>query len=197
MRTNLLRPDDYLKTPWKNGLGFTAQIAIHPPSADLKRGDFLWRISSARIEKDSPFSPFPNHDRVLVVLAGNGLRITHVFEEGEEPEIQDLPPLEPYEFPGDVPTSCALLNGPVTDLSVFFAKGLDARVDALTLDSDGLSLDADATVLCIYVVNGSVECDGLKAERGSCFRLTPSDAQETFELLGTGAQVLVIRLATN
>lgn len=90
-------------------MGFTDQIAIHPPASDLRRGDFLWRLSSARIEKASPFSTFPEHDRVLIILEGSGVRIVHQFSPGEV-EITDVLPLEPYEFPGDVPTDCVLLG---------------------------------------------------------------------------------------
>ncbi len=116
---------------WKNGLGHTDEIAIEPPGAELRRADFLWRLSSARIEQSSAFSVFPHHDRVLLVLEGDGLRLSHPFEGVDGPtESMDLPPLEPYEFPGDVSSQCELLGGPITDLSVFVRKGeAEAQVE--------------------------------------------------------------------
>lgn len=131
----LIEKKDNKRLTWKNGLGHTDEIAIYPPSAELKKGDFLWRISSARIEQASPFSLFPNHDRFLVVLTGGGLRLTHCFVEGEEEEQVDIPLLTPYEFPGDVPSRCELRAGPITDLSVFIRKGeVESQVDTRSFD---------------------------------------------------------------
>lgn len=123
----LLRPSQYRRSVWKNGLGHTDEIAIYPEGADLKAGNFLWRISSAQIERASLFSVFPAHDRTLVILEGEGVRLTHTFEGTED--TTDVGPLEPYDFPGDVPSRCELLGGSVRDLSVFIRK---AEVDSLT-----------------------------------------------------------------
>lgn len=119
----VIHKESFKRSVWKNGLGFTDEIAIFPPESSLIRGDFLWRLSSARIEKASPFSVFPNHDRVLLVLKGAGLKLIHTFEEGGEDEAVEIPRLEPYEFPGDVPSRCELLDGPITDFSIFLRKG--------------------------------------------------------------------------
>ena len=130
----VLRKKDYPRATWKNGLGHTDEIAIYPPGAELKKADFLWRVSSARIENAAPFSIFPAHDRVLVVLEGNGLKLTHTFEEGNEDLVEVLP-LSPYEFPGDVPSRCQLINGPITDLSVFVRKAeTEALVEVIEVD---------------------------------------------------------------
>jgi environmental stress-induced protein Ves len=118
----ILKKEDYKRSTWKNGLGYTDQIAIYPPDAVLSQANFLWRMSSARIENAAPFSVFPLHDRVLVILKGRGLRLTHTFEEGGEEEVVDVGPLEPYEFPGDVPSRCDLIAGPITDFSIFLRK---------------------------------------------------------------------------
>lgn len=128
MRAGLIEKSQYRRSTWKNGLGFTDQIAIFPESSDLRLGNFLWRISSAQIQQDSPFSPFPDHDRVLVILRGAGVRLTHDYGDGEGETVK-LPLLAPYDFPGDVPSKCELLSGPVLDLSVFLRKG---EVEAMT-----------------------------------------------------------------
>src|SRR4051794_12660438 len=101
--SRIIQKENYKRSTWKNGLGFTDEIAIYPPDSNLVQGNFLWRLSSARIEKASPFSAFPNHDRILLVLKGAGLKLIHTFEEGSEDEVIEVPKLEPYEFPGDVP----------------------------------------------------------------------------------------------
>ncbi|RYZ62872.1 MAG: HutD family protein, partial [Proteobacteria bacterium] len=113
--TELLTPDRYSRAKWKNGLGHTDQIAIYPENADLRKSDFLWRISTARIENSSDFSIFPDHDRNLIVLEGQGMRLTHTFPESDSADTVELPKLEPYEFPGDVPSRCELMGGPIQD----------------------------------------------------------------------------------
>ncbi len=126
----ILKKTDYKRLTWKNGLGHTDEVAIFPEGSDLRKGDFLWRISTARIEQPSPFSIFPNHDRILVILSGSGVRLSHIFSEGEPPDLVDISPLEPYDFPGDITSHCDLISGPVNDLSVFIKKGVvEALVD--------------------------------------------------------------------
>ncbi len=157
------RASDYAKTPWKNGLGWTEQIAIHPPSADLKRADFLWRISTARVAQSAPFSIFAEHDRLLVILEGEGVRLSHTFEEGEESEKVELPRLEPYEFPGDVLTRCDLLDGPVQDLSVFFRKGevmADAQIVNLDDGEPEFVWEPAGKTNFAFAVSGSVDLGG-------------------------------------
>ena len=135
--SNIITKSNYKRSTWKNGLGFTDEIAIYPPEANLSQGNFLWRLSSARIEKASPFSLFPNHDRMLVILKGAGVRLIHTFEEGGNDDIAEIPALELYEFPGDVPSRCELLDGPVTDFSIFLRRGeVEPMVQIQELQAD-------------------------------------------------------------
>jgi len=137
----IIQKKDYKRSTWKNGLGFTDEIAIHPQGASLAKGDFLWRISSAQIASASPFSMFPLHERNLVVLKGKGIRLFHSYEEGEPEEQITLSPLEPYDFPGDVPSRCELVQGPIVDLSVFTRMGeinTSVSVQELTNDEEFL-----------------------------------------------------------
>ena len=127
----------YKRSTWKNGLGFTDEIAIYPADANLSQGNFLWRLSSAQIEKASPFSLFPNHDRILLVLKGAGLRLFHTIEEGSEDDVNEIPALQPYDFPGDLPSRCELLNGPITDFSIFLRRGeVEPDVQIMEVKSD-------------------------------------------------------------
>jgi environmental stress-induced protein Ves len=125
-----LSKSEFLRARWKNGLGYTDQIAIEPVGADLKASNFLWRMSSAQISDSSDFSIFPEHDRTLVVLSGGGVKLTHTAD-GFSDEVE-LPLFEPYDFPGDIRSRCDLLEGPVTDLSVFYRKGeVSASVEVI------------------------------------------------------------------
>jgi environmental stress-induced protein Ves len=71
--------------PWKNGLGRTEQIEIFPEKSIFPGEDFLWRISSAKVQGASPFSQFPGCDRWLMVLGGQGLLLDGAPLFPEEP----------------------------------------------------------------------------------------------------------------
>ena len=60
--------------PWKNGGGSTRELAVSPPGAPLD--NFDWRISVAAITADGAFSLFPGVDRSLVLVEGDGVRLT-------------------------------------------------------------------------------------------------------------------------
>lgn len=162
----------YRRSVWKNGLGHTDEIAIFPEGADLRAGNFLWRLSSARIEKASPFSAFPHHDRTLVILQGDGVRLTHTFE-GDEDTVE-VPLLEPYEFPGDVPSRCELIGAGVQDLSVFVRK---AEVDAVTHtvaveEGRSYSWRPEGRWNFAYAVGGAFTVDGdLRLPAGDTLRV--------------------------
>ena len=108
----ILKADEYRHMPWRNGRGETAEVAIGPAGATLD--DFDWRVSMARIDADGPFSIFPETDRTLTVLRGDGL---HLSIAGAAP-VELTCDSEPLAFPGDVAADATLLGGTVTDLNV-------------------------------------------------------------------------------
>lgn len=108
----VLRSDEYRRMPWRNGSGETAEIVIGPAGATIE--GFDWRVSMAHIEVDGPFSSFPGKDRTLMILRGDGLKLS--IADGEPAELtRDS---DPFAFPGDVAARAALLGGAVTDLNV-------------------------------------------------------------------------------
>ena len=102
--------------PWKNGAGVTREVAAFPPGSGLETFD--WRVSIAEVAADGPFSIFPGIDRTLIILSGEGVALEVAGRSSR------LSPGEaPYSFPGDQPTGCALLGGPVVDLNVMSRRG--------------------------------------------------------------------------
>ena len=66
---------DYLVSHWAGGT--TAQIAIAPEGALYSDRDFLWRVSSARVElEESVFTSLPDYHRWISTLAG-GMVLSH------------------------------------------------------------------------------------------------------------------------
>ena len=66
MRMRVLRRADYRRMPWKNGGGWTTQLAAFPESDATV--PFDWRVSIAEIESDGAFSAFPGYDRHIALL---------------------------------------------------------------------------------------------------------------------------------
>lgn len=108
----ILKADEYRRMPWRNGRGETAEVAIGPTGAALD--DFDWRVSMARIDGDGPFSIFPQTDRTLALLRGDGLRLSVACSA----PVDLTRETEPLAFPGDVLADAMLLGGTVTDLNV-------------------------------------------------------------------------------
>ncbi len=107
---------DHRRVPWRNGLGTTMEVAVGPLLVADDESSWSWRVSVATVDQDGPFSSFPNVDRTLVVVEGDGLELqvgSHRFSA--------LPSC-PVNFPGDEPTTATLLNGPVRDLNVMVRR---------------------------------------------------------------------------
>ncbi|MBL0930720.1 MAG: HutD family protein [Alphaproteobacteria bacterium] len=151
----VLRRSDYRVVKWKNGLGETAEIAIHPATADL--ANFEWRLSMARVATGGPFSVFPAIDRHLAILSGDGIALT-LGDQAPIKLTQDTPPLA---FPGDVPASAELLGRPVTDLNAMARRGLGYTPSMMRLDLDGeTTIDKTTRFLLIHCATGATDTLG-------------------------------------
>lgn len=114
-RPRVVRLADHRVVPWKNGRGFTTELAVEPPGAGL--GDFDWRISVARIDEDGPFSSFPGVDRTLLLLDGAGVDLETPDRAWSLDRRWAV-----ARFPGEAPVRARLHAGPVTDLNVMVRR---------------------------------------------------------------------------
>ena len=70
MLLQFLTPADYVTTAWSGGT--TTQLAIEPAGARYADRDFLWRISSAKVElEESDFTALPDYRRFISTLRGD------------------------------------------------------------------------------------------------------------------------------
>lgn len=113
MRALTLPAFEYRRMRWRNNLGWTREILRSP-----ERDDYDWRASIAEIDHDCPFSAFPGHERVLVLLAGNGLRLE--FESGTHVTLE--PPHGRIAFRGEDALHCRLLDGPTRDFNLIWRR---------------------------------------------------------------------------
>ena len=118
-----LSPNDYREMPWKNGLGMTTELAMGHHESIKEGCPFLWRISIVGVKEDGHFSIFPNIDRNLMLIKGNGITL-----DGGDVGVGVLfEHLQVYSFPGDIDIKGTLADGPILDMNLMvdrrFASG--------------------------------------------------------------------------
>lgn len=128
---------------WRNGGGETREIACWPVGGD----DFAWRASIATIEQDGPFSLFPNIDRSITLLSGEGVVLSSPDWEAHTLSL----PLQPFAFPGDTPIHAQLLGGSSQDFNIMTRRG--CWQSSATAVSSARELPASHAGL-LYVVKG-------------------------------------------
>jgi uncharacterized protein len=113
----LIRSADYQRIPWKNGGGMLGDIIASPEGAGLN--SFDWRLSTAHVGRDGPFSVFPGIDRTMKIMGGVALRLEIA---GMDP-VTLTPESVPFDFPGDASTEAFLGDGPIDNLNVMVRRG--------------------------------------------------------------------------
>jgi hypothetical protein len=188
-----LRAADARRVPWKNGRGFTSELALWPTGASFEKGDFAWRISKAAVEENGPFSRFPGFERVLVVTEGAGLALDH---GGAAPRAK-VERLVPYRFSGDWPTSAQLVDGRVADFNVLCRRGsARAEVEVWSGRVDRSVRAAQDEHLFLHLLSGSLEAR--TASHAHTWKLAsaeslwlPPGAGKELDFAGTCCSVLV------
>jgi len=145
MKATHLRAADFTRQPWRNGGGFTTQLA-----ADGDDGAWTWRLSLAEVEKSGPFSDFTGYDRTIVLVEGAGMELAI----SGQALVKIRNPGHPFSFDGGAATQCRLLDGPVRDLNLMVQRRR-ARATLDVVDANafgGQRLDAAWTL--VYALRG-------------------------------------------
>jgi environmental stress-induced protein Ves len=104
---------DHRVMPWPNGRGTSYEIACDTPG----RPGWTWRVAIAPVVDEGPFSHFEGVHRRMIVFEGG----TMVLDVGGETLACPLGVV--VEFPGDVPTTATLPDGPIVDLNLMTLRG--------------------------------------------------------------------------
>ena len=107
----LLRKENHLATPWKNGGGQTTEIAIAPAGATLD--NFDWRVSLATIAQSGAFSTFPGIDRTLTLVEGAGVACRSTVGRST-----CRPSSPTVLFAGEAAVQATVAGGATTDFNV-------------------------------------------------------------------------------
>lgn len=190
-RSRVIAANEYRRERWKNGVGWTREIVRVPD-----REDWDWRLSIAEIEQDAPFSLFPGIDRELVLLRGNGLRLS--FEDGDVWELQ--PPHDRLRFEGERKLTGELLDGPTHDFNLMWRRDrMAAELLHRPLVGPMLFFTEPGTTWAIHLLAGQARFDvasdlpGLWA--GDTALLVDDEARRRYALEG-GGELLAIKLTT-
>lgn len=140
MKLRHLKAEDFTRQPWKNGGGFTTELARAP----------LWRLSIADVEQSGPFSDFTGYERTIMLLTGDGMELD--FDHA--PGVRIDRPEEPFVFDGGWRTHCRLLGGPVTDMNLMVIReSARGTLRVLHLPAEPAMLIAAPTAL-YYMLRG-------------------------------------------
>ncbi len=125
--------------PWRNGGGTTREVAAEPPGA--RAGDaFLWRVSVAQVATDGPFSRFPDIDRTLWLLQGNGMDLDL---DGQRVRLDQ--PFARVDFKGEADVRARLLDGATQDLNLMVDRAHVRAQAAIESLAPGATRSGDTT----------------------------------------------------
>lgn len=113
MSVEIQRAVDRTPQPWKNGLGVQYEIMCDGSLPD----DWTWRLSTADITQDVPFSIFPGVNREFCVADGNGVVLTINGVEHR------CTPGSITRFRGDDEVYAKLIDGPMRALNLMVRDG--------------------------------------------------------------------------
>ncbi|WP_336040109.1 HutD family protein [Acinetobacter calcoaceticus] len=106
----VLKADQYTKMLWKNGAGYTLEIARSQGEIE-----FDWRISMADVTTSGAFSIFPNKQRIITVLDGKGIEL-HVDDlPARSLKLGDI-----FAFHGESQVHSELVDGAIRDLNLIY-----------------------------------------------------------------------------
>ncbi len=151
----IIAPENFKNVPWKNGLGYTLELAI---SANSTLANFDWRLSIATVSENGLFSDFSGYSRNLVLIDGEGISLCH-----DERDTDDLTKkLQFARFDGGNKTVSRLHQGAIKDFNVMVnAQHFDA--DVCTFEQvDGLHIFVEERAF-VYGLTQDIQVTDVKS----------------------------------
>lgn len=153
-KIELIRNDEFRTSSWSGGT--TTELAIYPKDAVYKKRDFIWRLSSAKVEaEESTFTSLPDVNRIIMVLDGE-LRLEH---EGHHK--CTLKPFQQDNFSGSWNTKS---YGKVTDFNLMMRGKCSGKLEPIFIEEGEerkIALNIDKgyfnSTQAIYCVLGEIK----------------------------------------
>lgn len=180
----LIPASTHRRERWKNGGGWTREIARAP--AD---GDWHWRVSVAEVGCDGPFSVFPDCDREIVLLSGQGMDL-HV-DGGAVHRLE--PPHGRLRFAGERAVTALLVDGPTVDFNLMWKReAIDAQLLHRPIVGSMLFFGEPGVTWVLYVLAGQVRTPAGVLELGDAATLGISPGQRL--VIDGGGELLLAKL---
>jgi environmental stress-induced protein Ves len=151
MNIYIHRKEELAAAEWSGGI--TTQLFIYPLDADYNKRDFIFRISTAKVEvEESAFTSLPEISRAIMVLDGE-MEISH---EGHHSK--HLKKFDTDYFEGSWNTTS---RGKVTDFNLMTNKNAKGVIEDLQLNNIEKQIDIlpDYNVYSYYSYKGSFTVD--------------------------------------
>ncbi|EYF07300.1 HutD/Ves family protein [Chondromyces apiculatus] len=188
MKLTSLPQAAYRRMRWKNGLGWTTELAVHPAGG----APFDWRVSIAEVDSDCDFSPFPDHDRTLLVLDGEGMELH--FDQAAPSLLRGRG--SAATFSGDWSARCRLLGGPTRDFNVITRRAVYTHEAAFHREGDAVALlPAHGDLWLIHALGGALQLDGAQAIAPGDSLLLEADAGEARPVSVHGGDLVLVRVS--
>lgn len=141
----VLNKEQFTKMAWKNGKGETLELVRQDDELGM-----AYRISQAQVIENGEFSSFEGLQRFLVLIAGNGITLTHhSLQCSSHNQLNQL--LDIASFDGAATTTAQLTAGAITDLNIMFrAEDYQAQVSA-AYPAQEMAIAASA--VCYFYAN--------------------------------------------
>lgn len=107
------RATSRIPQPWRNGMGVQYEVTADGPLPD----GWSWRLSTADISHDAPFSVFDGVTREFCVAIGNGVVLT-IDGVAHECVAQSI-----VTFDGGSSVQAAIIDGPTKDINLMLKNG--------------------------------------------------------------------------
>ncbi len=151
MNIYIHRKEELEEAVWSGGK--TTQLFIYPLDADYTKRDFIFRISTAKVElEESKFTSLPEISRAIMVLDGE-MKISH-----ETHHTKVLKKFDTDYFDGSWITTS---KGKVTDFNLMTNKNAKGIIESLVLNNQEKHIDIlpDYNVYSYYSFKGDFTID--------------------------------------
>jgi environmental stress-induced protein Ves len=138
---HVVRPADWINKDWRNGGGVTSEIA-----AKRQVGEIVWRMSTAIVDKNGKYSPFPGLTRISTAIDGAGTTL----RDPDNGDRVDIPPRCPTTLNGSIAWDGILTDGPIRHFNMIFDPcKVCASVAVLQLNGRAAPSNCLSAIFCI------------------------------------------------
>ncbi|MBI9052674.1 MAG: HutD family protein [Bacteroidales bacterium] len=143
-----IKAADLKTNNWSGGT--TTQLVIYPKDSDYKKQNFLFRLSTARVEcEESTFTKLCGISRKLMILDGE-IKIEHKNHHSKT-----LKKFEQDSFEGDWNTKS---YGKAVDFNLMTKGNTKGKIESLVIkNKKKISINSDFNFYGLYVYSGEIK----------------------------------------